>query len=176
LEATGAASPLPAQAASFAFLFLTGCVAGIGVDLHRGLLGALRPRRPWRDLADGLCAASAGALLAAGMLAATWGELRLYALLAIAAGLSAYFALASPLLLPATVRSVAVGRRVVRRVARAATRVGAGAARRATRAVHRVRAALRGAFALRRSPPPAPPPRQERQRRGRRRGGGRRAA
>ena len=118
------APPVLTQGIAFTFLALTGCALGLSFDLYRALRSVRRMGRLAGDLADGAYGLLAAALVAAGLLGAAWGEVRLYSVLALAAGGSAYFLLASPLVLPAA-----------RRGARAAHRLIVGALRLAWRPV-----------------------------------------
>jgi spore cortex biosynthesis protein YabQ len=93
--------PLLVQGVAFAVAGLTGVALGLGVDAYRGVLRALTPPRWLRHVLDVLCVALALPPVAAGLLAANWGELRVYPLLGLALGATLYLALGSPVLLPA---------------------------------------------------------------------------
>lgn len=93
--------PMVTQGVAFAFLALTGTAVGLSFDLYRAMRGVRRwPAAPSvaADVAYGLCA---GILVAGGLLAATWGEIRAYTVIALTLGGAGYFMLASPAVLPA---------------------------------------------------------------------------
>lgn len=112
--------PLVVQGVPFAVGALTGVALGLLLDAYRAVCRAFRPARLAHHVLDVGLVAAALPVVAGGMLAANWGALRVYPLLAFALGATLYLTLASPLLLPAAVWtitrvarwSVAIGRAV----------------------------------------------------------------
>ena len=112
---------LLAQGVAFAVAALTGVALGLMLDGYRALRRALRPARLLGHFLDVALVAGAVPVLAGGMLAANWGELRVYPVLALALGGALYLALASPVLLPVAVWGIRVVVRAVVAVVRAVT-------------------------------------------------------
>ena len=79
---------------------LTGVALGLCLDARRALGLAGRPGRLAGHALDVACVAAMTPVLAAGLLLADWGALRLYVLLATGAGLALYLTLGSPVVLP----------------------------------------------------------------------------
>lgn len=92
--------PHSLQLQAFAICALAGMALGIAFDLYRAARGASRPGPLLTALGDIVFVAAAAVWVASTLLAAAAGELRLYALVAFAAGIAAYFGLASPVVLP----------------------------------------------------------------------------
>jgi spore cortex biosynthesis protein YabQ len=107
------------QGVAFAVLALTGCAAGLSFDLYRALRGAFPPGRWLGHVLDAAYGLGATLLVATGLLAAAWGEIRLYTLLALGTGGAAYFSLASPTVRPLSLRLA----RAVARLLHATTRL-----------------------------------------------------
>lgn len=97
------AAPVVAQGTAFVFLMLTGCALGLSFDLYRAACAVRRLPPSVLGAADALYALSAAGIVAAGLLLAAWGEVRLYAVLALSGGTALYYLLASPAVLPAAV-------------------------------------------------------------------------
>jgi spore cortex biosynthesis protein YabQ len=151
---------------------LTGVVLAAAFDWHRAWRAALRPRG-WRGHVLDLAFVPVGAcIVAGGLLAANWGDLRAYAFAGLALGAWAYARLASPVLLAVDVAVVratlAAGHallrlltwpyRVGRRAAGGAGRVGRGVLGRARRMGAGVRSLARRAGSWLPRPPKPPPP------------------
>ena len=124
------------QVRMFLATVLTGVILAAAFDWHRAWRAALRPRG-WGAHALDFAFVPLGALIVAGgLLAANWGDLRAYAFAGLALGAWAYARLASPILLPVEVgaarHTLAAGRAMVRLALwpyRLGRRAGAGAMR-----------------------------------------------
>ncbi len=150
------ADPNLTQGVAAVVALLTGVAVGLCVDARRALDAVGRPRRWVGHALDVAAVAAMVPVVAVGLLLADWGDLRLYVLAAMTAGLVLYLAWGSPLILPLTVWLL----RLLIRVARFAGRClfwPARALARALRPPVRWLAAL--AAALRQHLPrrPAPP-------------------
>ncbi|MBX6378866.1 MAG: hypothetical protein IRY95_10025 [Clostridia bacterium] len=120
---------LDLQFYAFCVMWLTGAVAGFLFDLLRLARGALAPVRWLRDVVDLVFWIPAGLLVILGFFLSSWGLVRNFAFLGLAAGAACYFLLASPVtagVIAGLCRVGAVlGRRgvaLVRRPARTAAR------------------------------------------------------
>jgi spore cortex biosynthesis protein YabQ len=106
------------QLRMFLATVLTGVILAAAFDWHRAWRAVLRPRG-WRGHLLDACFVPVGAcIVAGGLLAANWGDLRAYALGGLALGAWAYARLASPVVQPveqASIRgTLAAGRAAVR--------------------------------------------------------------
>lgn len=94
---------VPAQGVAFVICALAGSVVGWGFDLYRASRSGTSRIR-WLDhVLDVLFVLAALPVVVAALLLADWGALRLFALLALGIGMGLYFAMASPVVLPAAV-------------------------------------------------------------------------
>lgn len=84
----------------FAVCALAGMALGIAFDLYRAARGTIGPGPVLTAVGDVVFVALAAVGIASTLAIAAAGELRLYALVALAAGVAAYFGLASPVVLP----------------------------------------------------------------------------
>lgn len=92
--------PVLVQGVTFVVAALTGVAAGLMADAHRALSRAVRLPRYGRHALDVLLVCTLTPLVAVGLLAANWGQLRAYPLAALLAGFGLYLLLGSPFLLP----------------------------------------------------------------------------
>lgn len=121
------------QLYAFALSMLGGMGLGLAFDLYRAARAVGRSGPIITAAGDLLFVAAAAVWLGWVISAASWGELRLYVLVAVTAGVSTYAFLASPTVLPAARVIWRLLFRVLRPVAaavRTAVRLLAGAVRR----------------------------------------------
>jgi len=147
--------PVLAQGVAFVVAALTGVALGLGTDGYRAALRAWRPPRALAQALDVAFVASAVPVVAAGLLAADWGAVRVYPLLALLGGFGLYLGLGSPVCLPPITRLA----RALVTLARGAWRVGTWPCRRAVVGTWALARAL-GVWVGRRrhGGPPTPPP------------------
>lgn len=105
--------PVLVQGVAFVVAALTGVVCGLMLDAYRGLRRVAAPPAWLGHALDALFVAAVLPVVAAGMLGANWGELRVYPLAGLALGLALYLALGSPVLLPAGTATLRVAVRAV---------------------------------------------------------------
>jgi len=110
------ADPLLAQSVVFVVAALTGVTLGLCLDAYRALRVLLRPPRWLGHVLDGLFVAGALPVVAIGLLAANWGEVRAYPLAGLLLGGALYLVCGSPVVLPAATGTLRIGLRVLRAV------------------------------------------------------------
>ena len=115
------AAPLLVQGVAFSAAALAGVALGVAADAYRALRRAAAPG-PWVGHAlDGAFVVCVLPVAAAGLLAANWGEARLYPLAGLGTGAALYLGLGSPVLLPAETWACRAALRAVGAVLLAAT-------------------------------------------------------
>ena len=117
--------PVLVQGVAFVLAGLTGVAMGLATDTYRALCSALRPPRWMSHTLDVTFVVLAVPVVAAGLLAANWGALRVYPLAALLLGFGLYLALASPVILPGLSWSTVLGLSVLRWTLRLSYRTAA---------------------------------------------------
>lgn len=149
--------PVLIQGVAFVVAGLTGVAVGLGTDVYRALARAARPPRWLAHTLDVGFVLLVVPVLAAGLLAATWGALRVYPIAALLVGFTLYLVLASPVLLPLFEWTARVVVGAVRGLWRLSRRVGGWPVRAVRPLVRAVRTWVSTRL-MGRSEPPSPPP------------------